>query len=94
MGILIIEVSSHLRPATRSAPWPLMAAKAATWLRRMQPDDADAYYSGICTQIHKELATMNVFRPEDYQELLTEALKIDELWRIKADDLGYCIVNG
>ena len=35
MGILIIEVSSHLRPATRSAPWPLMAAKAATWLRRM-----------------------------------------------------------
>ena len=38
MGILIIEVSSHLRPATRSALWPLMAAKAATWLRRMQPD--------------------------------------------------------
>ena len=37
---------------------------------------------------------MNVFRPEDYQELLTEALKIDELWRIKADDLGYFIVNG
>ena len=36
MGILIIEVSSHLRPATRSAPWPLTTAKAATWLRRMQ----------------------------------------------------------
>ncbi len=28
MGILIIEVSSHLRPATRSAPWPLMAAES------------------------------------------------------------------
>ena len=41
MGILIIEVSSHLRPATRSALWPLMAAKAATWLRRMQEDAKD-----------------------------------------------------
>ena len=37
---------------------------------------------------------MNVFRPEDYQELLTEARKVDELWRIKADDLGYFTVNG
>ena len=37
---------------------------------------------------------MNVFRPEDYQELLTEALKIDELWRIKADDLEDFTVNG
>lgn len=37
---------------------------------------------------------MNVFRPEDYQELLTEALKIDELWRTKADDLGHFIVKG
>ena len=34
------------------------------------------------------VATMNVFKPEDYQELLTEARKVDELWRIKADDLG------
>ena len=37
---------------------------------------------------------MNVFRPEDYQELLTEAWKVDELWRIKADDLGHFTVNG
>lgn len=37
---------------------------------------------------------MNVFRLEDYQELLTEARKVDELWRIKADDLGDFTVNG
>ncbi len=37
---------------------------------------------------------MNVSRPVDYQELLTEARKVDELWRIKADDLGYFTVNG
>ena len=44
----------------------------------------------LCSQV----ATMNVFRPEDYQELLTEARKVDELWRIKADDLGHFTVNG
>ena len=37
---------------------------------------------------------MYVFRPEDYQELLTEARKVDELWWIKEDDLGDFIVNG
>ena len=43
----------------------------------------------LCSQV----ATMNVFRPEDYQELLTEARKVDELWRIKTDDLGYFTVK-
>ena len=37
---------------------------------------------------------MNVFGSEDYQELLTEARKVDELWRIKADDLEDFTVNG
>ena len=36
------------------------------------------------------VTTMNSLQTkEDYQELLTEARKVDELWRIKTDDLGY-----
>lgn len=48
----------------------------------------------IIHDLCSHVATMNVIRPEDYQELLTEARKVDELWRIKEDDLGYFIVNG
>jgi hypothetical protein len=36
---------------------------------------------------------MNVFHLEKYQDLLTEARKVDELWRIKVDDLGYFTVK-
>lgn len=39
------------------------------------------------------IATMNVFNPEDYPDLLAEARKVDELWRIKTDDLGYFTVR-
>ena len=38
MGVLIIGdngIQNSVNPATRSAPWPLMAAKAATGIRRM-----------------------------------------------------------
>ena len=38
MGVLIIEdngIQNSIKPATRSAPWPLTAAKAATGIRRM-----------------------------------------------------------
>ena len=34
------------------------------------------------------IAEMNVFHPEKYQDLLNEARKVDEHWRIKVDDLG------
>lgn len=43
----------------------------------------------LCSQV----ATMNVFKSEKYQDLLTEARKVDELWRIKTDDLGYFTVK-
>ena len=38
MGVLIIGdngIQNSINPATRSAPWPLTAAKAATGIRRM-----------------------------------------------------------
>jgi len=39
VGVLIIGdngIQNSINPATRSAPWPLTAAKAATGIRRMQ----------------------------------------------------------
>ena len=47
----------------------------------------------IIHDLTSQVATMNVFNPEDYQDLLTEARKVDELWRIKTDDLGYFTVK-
>ena len=37
---------------------------------------------------------MNVFHPEKYPDLLTEARKADVLWKIKTDDLGYFTAKG
>ena len=36
-----------------------------------------------------EIAHMNVFHPEKLPALLEEARRTDELWRLKADDLGF-----
>ena len=44
----------------------------------------------LCSQV----ATMNVFKSEQYPALLTEARKVDELWRIKSDDLGFFTSKG
>ena len=47
----------------------------------------------IIHDLTSQVATMNVFKSEKYPDLLTEARKVDELWRIKTDDLGYFIVK-
>ena len=47
----------------------------------------------IIHELTLQVATMNVFKSEKYQDLLTEARKVDELWRIKTDDLGYFTVK-
>ena len=47
----------------------------------------------IVHDLASQVATMNVFHLEKYQDLLTEARKVDELWRIKVDDLGYFTVK-
>ena len=47
----------------------------------------------IIHDLTSQVATMNVFKSEQYQDLLTEARKVDELWRIKTDDLGYFTVK-
>ena len=47
----------------------------------------------IIHDLTSQIATMNVFHPEKYPEFLAEARKVDELWRIKADDLGYFVVK-
>ena len=47
----------------------------------------------IVHDLTSQLATMNIFCPERYQNFLTEARKVDELWRIKADDLGYFTIK-
>lgn len=39
--------------------------------------------------VASQVATMNVFHPEKYPMLLAEARKVDELWKIRIDDLGY-----
>ena len=50
---------------------------------------ADPDLKQIIHDLTSQVATMNVFKSEKYQDLLTEARKVDELWRIKTDDLGY-----
>jgi len=47
----------------------------------------------IVHDLTSQIATMNVFHPEKYADLLAEARKVDELWRIKTDDLGYFTVK-
>jgi len=47
----------------------------------------------IVHDLTSQIAAINVFHPEKHQNHPTEARKVDELWRIKADDLGYFIVN-
>ena len=47
----------------------------------------------IVHDLTSQIATMNVFHPEKHQNHPTEARKVNELWRIKADDRGYFIVN-
>jgi len=47
----------------------------------------------IVHDLTSQIATMNVFRPEKYPDFLAEARKVDELWRIKTDDLGYFTVK-
>ena len=48
----------------------------------------------ILHDLTSQIATTNVFHPERYPVLLEEARKIDELWKIKVDDLGYFTVKG
>lgn len=48
----------------------------------------------IIHDLTSQIATMNVFHPEKYPDLLTEARKVDDLWKIKTDDLGYFTVKG
>lgn len=47
----------------------------------------------IIHDLTSQIATMNVFHPEKYLDLLAEARKVDELWRIKANDLGYFTIK-
>ena len=47
----------------------------------------------IIHDLTSQIATMNVFHPEKYLDLLDEARKVDELWRIKANDLGYFTIK-
>ena len=47
----------------------------------------------IIHDLTSRIATMHVFHPEKYQELLKEAQAVDERWKIKVDDLGYFTVK-
>ena len=47
----------------------------------------------IIHDLTSQVATMNVFHPEKYADLLRDARQVDELWRIKVDDLGYFTVK-
>jgi len=47
----------------------------------------------IIHNLTSQIATMHVFHPEKYQELLKEAQAVDECWKIKVDDLGYFTVK-
>lgn len=47
----------------------------------------------IVRNLGTEIGQINVFHPEKYPKLLDEARKIDELWRIRTDDLGFFTVN-
>ena len=93
MGILIIEVSSHLRPATRSAPWPLMAAKAATWLRRMHKAWCISWDGQKCVVLKPVSASWRLpgvkkqFRNFKSMSDLTCALCFDRLTSAQRKDL-------
>jgi hypothetical protein len=47
----------------------------------------------IVKDLGTEIGQINVFHPEKYPELLAEARKVDELWRIRTDDLSFFTVN-
>ena len=47
----------------------------------------------LVPDLRNQVADMNVFRQEAYPALLAEARKMDDLWRIKTDDLGYFTVK-
>jgi hypothetical protein len=47
----------------------------------------------IVHDMTSQIASMNVFHPEKYPELLADARKVDELWKVKVDDLGYFTVK-
>ena len=47
----------------------------------------------IIHYLTSQIAIMNVFHPEKYPDLLAEARKVDDLWKIKTDDLGYFTVK-
>lgn len=48
----------------------------------------------IVHNLTSDVATMGIFKPEKYPELLKEARKVDGLWKLRTDDLGYFTVNG
>lgn len=41
----------------------------------------------------KEIAAMNAYHPETYQDMLKKARKVEEIWKIKVDELGYFTVK-
>lgn len=43
--------------------------------------------------LKEEIANLNIFHPERYPAALAEARQMDELWRLKADDLGFFTVT-
>lgn len=43
--------------------------------------------------LREDIAQMNVFHPEEYPALLSEARQSDDIWRLKADDLGFFTVT-
>lgn len=47
----------------------------------------------IVHDLASQIAMMNVFHQEKYPELLADARRVDDMWKIKADDLGYFTVK-
>ena len=47
----------------------------------------------VVKDLGTEIGQINVFHPEKYPELLAEARKIDELWRLRTDNLGFFTAN-
>ena len=58
-------------------------------LRYVEHVTTDPEIKEIVHELADKVAGMNTFYPEKYDALLKEARKVDELWRLKATDVGF-----
>ena len=97
---------SRTGKAAGDLPWRDFARKkilaafgnesCGTTIRRLayvEEVTVDPDLKAIVHDLAAQVAQMGIFKSEKYPELLKDARKVDELWKIRIDDLGYFTVK-